>query len=70
MVVLEVPQRSVVAPIVGRVLRLLPKKRGGLGGTSWARRSGGLRADAVRLVRARVAGAGIASTPISGDAVR
>lgn len=46
----------VFAPILGRVLRLLPKKRGGLGGTGWACRSCRLRTDAGRLVRERVTG--------------
>ena len=46
----------VFAPILGRVLRLLPKKGGGLGGTGWACRSCRLRTDAGRLVRERVTG--------------
>ena len=55
-ILLRVFGSSVSAPVVGRGLRLLPKKGGGLGGTNWARRSCGLRIDAVRVVRERVAG--------------
>jgi len=50
----DVSGSPVFAPEVGRVLRLLPKKRGRLGRTIRARRSHGFRTDAGHRVRATV----------------